>query len=88
MAMILRGATLIDGTGAPPRPASVVVDGDRIRNVDGDAPGGAERLELEGHTLLPGLIDAHTHLGAVDFADQTDGGVPVIACTIDGYRSV
>ncbi|HEX6311449.1 MAG TPA: amidohydrolase family protein [Acidimicrobiia bacterium] len=69
MTLVLRGATLIDGTGADPRPdATVVADAGRITAIDelgAPAPGaeGTELLDLEGCTLLPGLIDAHTHLG-------------------------
>src|SRR5437870_4347108 len=89
MAMILRGAMVIDGTGAPPRPATVVVEGDRIRSLDGDAPGDATQLELDGHTLLPGLIDAHAHVGLLDLEAQTDGEVPaaVMAAQIFGNAS-
>jgi len=66
MTLVLRGATLIDGTGADPvAGATVVVDGERIDAVGGRATpdDASEVLELEGCTLLPGLIDAHSHLG-------------------------
>ena len=76
MTMLLRGATLIDGTGADPlRSAAVRIEGDRIAAVrDG---GRAEQiLDIEGCTLLPGLIDAHTHLGiAYDFAEGARAGM-------------
>jgi imidazolonepropionase-like amidohydrolase len=44
--------------------AAVVVDGDRITDViaAAEAPAGARRIDLAGHTLLPGLIDVHAHL--------------------------
>ncbi len=61
---ILKGATLIDGTGAPPvDDRSVVVEDGRITEVvpDARAPGGRV-LRLDGLTLLPGLIDCHVHL--------------------------
>ena len=76
--LILRGATLIDGTGAPPfGPVDIVVEGNRIVNiVSVGAPGapieeagrpavreGDEVLELEGHYVLPGFVDLHGHLG-------------------------
>jgi imidazolonepropionase-like amidohydrolase len=69
MTILLQGATLIDGTGAAPRAnASVTIEGDRIQTVGGGtgAPAeGTETLDLTDLTLLPGLIDAHTHLGMV-----------------------
>ena len=66
---IYRHATLIDGTGAPPRPdMAVVTDGDRIEAVVADAAlgpaqlQGARIVDLTGRWLLPGLIDSHQHM--------------------------
>ncbi|MBI3448984.1 MAG: amidohydrolase family protein, partial [Acidobacteria bacterium] len=65
--VVLKGATLIDGTGEPPRPnAVVVVEEGRIVRV-GDAtsfpiPEGAEVKDLTGRFLIPGLIDMHAHV--------------------------
>ena len=58
----LTGGTVIDGTGAAPRLATIVIDGDRIARVGGDAPSGAKMMDVRGRTILPGLIDAHVHL--------------------------
>jgi len=64
-----RGATLIDGTGAPARPNSLlVISADRIVSV-GDAtskalaglPPGTEIIDASGKWIMPGLIDAHVH---------------------------
>jgi imidazolonepropionase-like amidohydrolase len=62
--LILRGATVIDGTGAPPaRGLAVVVEGDRIvAVVPADRAASGRVLELDGLTLLPGLINCHVHL--------------------------
>ena len=68
--IVLRGATLIDGTGRPPRQnATLVIDGDRILAV-GDAaklklPAGARVVEVRGRTIMPGIINAHGHVGLV-----------------------
>ena len=64
MALVLLGATLIDGTGRDPqRGRAVVVEEGRIADVvdAARAPRG-ERLDLAGCTLLPGLVNAHVHL--------------------------
>ena len=64
--LVIRGGTLLDGTGAAPRPdAAVVVDGERIiacgRSADIAVPEGATVIEARGRTILPGLIDMHVH---------------------------
>lgn len=47
-------------------PAVIVVEGDRIAAVNPAAkPAGAKTIALPGHTLLPGLMDAHTHLNYI-----------------------
>jgi imidazolonepropionase-like amidohydrolase len=66
--VILRGAALFDGTGRPPqRGLAVVVEGDRIADVQRDGnvgePASARVVDLTGCTLLPGLIDLHVHVG-------------------------
>ena len=62
--MVVRGGTLIDGTGAPPRPNSaILIEGDRIRQVDaaGADAAGATVIDASGKFILPGLIDSHAH---------------------------
>ena len=62
------GANLIDGTGQPPLENTTVVVGDtgRIEMIGPRAavtiPPGAEVIQADGMTLLPGLIDCHDHL--------------------------
>ena len=65
MSLLLSGATLIDGLGAEPLPhGSVLIEGDKIAQVAaGSVPRDAELVDLSGLTLLPGLIDAHVHIG-------------------------
>jgi imidazolonepropionase-like amidohydrolase len=69
MALVLEGGTLIDGSGRDPVPGSrVVVEGERIASVGGQRPRDAEPLEVTGLTVLPGLIDLHTHMGILSAA--------------------
>jgi imidazolonepropionase-like amidohydrolase len=63
----LRAARLIDGTGAAPITNAVVIVTDNKITAVGDAssvriPSGAKVIDLGDVTLLPGFIDAHTHL--------------------------
>ena len=66
--LCLTGATLVDGTGAPPRPADVSVDGGTITAVDppghGPRSGVGRVFDAEGLVLTPGFVDIHTHYDA------------------------
>lgn len=68
MDVLLRDASLIDGTGAPARPADVAVSGDRIAAVQppGELTPARETqvVDLDGLTVAPGFIDVHTHYDA------------------------
>src|SRR5262245_61255515 len=66
---VLRGATLIDGTGARPvRDAAIVVSDGRVEAIAAGArgpwPPQHEVLDVSGLTVMPGLIDGHDHLAA------------------------
>jgi N-acyl-D-amino-acid deacylase len=70
MNFVLRGATVIDGTGAAARSADVRVEGDRIVEVgEIEARPGVEEIDLSGLVLCPGFIDVHTHFDAQVFWD-------------------
>ncbi|MBI3579253.1 MAG: amidohydrolase, partial [Ignavibacteriales bacterium] len=79
--LIIRGATLIDGTGAPPfGPVDIVVEKNRITSIrivgypglpispQGrvQAQPGDKELNAEGMYVLPGFIDMHAHMGGVE----------------------
>ena len=65
--LLIKGGTLFDGTGAAARPADVLIDGDRIAEIaprgSFDGRAGEETIDAKGMTVLPGLIDAHIHIG-------------------------
>src|SRR5438876_2461663 len=79
MALLLHGGTLIDGTGADPRPkTTVIAEGDTIASTSTAQRSRAPRnddvaIDVSGCTLLPGLIDAHAHVGLV-FNFTADAG--------------
>lgn len=79
--MILRGVTVIAGTGAPPvGPVDIVIEGNRIADIRSvgnpgapidpegrpQAEDGDKVLELAGSYVLPGFIDMHGHIGGVE----------------------
>jgi imidazolonepropionase-like amidohydrolase len=74
--LIIRGATLIDGTGAPGRgPMDIVIEGNRIVEIENlGAPGApidperrpqdaTREIDAHGMYVLPGLVDLHAHIG-------------------------
>lgn len=63
MDLVIRNASLIDGTGAPRRVADVGVLDGRVAAI-GDVPSGEEEIDLDGLVLAPGFIDPHTHYDA------------------------
>jgi N-acyl-D-aspartate/D-glutamate deacylase len=65
--VLVRGGTVYDGTGAPPRAADVGIAGDRVVSVSESplAPGPDTRVvEAHGRWVMPGFVDLHTHYDA------------------------
>lgn len=69
MDAVLRGATVVDGTGAPRRRADVQISGGTIAAVGDVGPSDLPEVDLSGLVLSPGFIDVHTHLDAQLFWD-------------------
>jgi N-acyl-D-aspartate/D-glutamate deacylase len=61
--LVIRGGTVVDGTGADPREADVGVVGGRIAAI-GDLKAGAEEIDAKGKLVTPGFVDIHTHYDA------------------------
>jgi len=71
MHSILRGATVVDGTGGPSRQADVEVIDGRITAVGKIVSReGADEFDLSGLVLSPGFVDIHTHFDAQVFWDR------------------
>jgi amidohydrolase family protein len=87
--LVLRGATVIDGTGAPPiGPTDIVVENNRItllKKVTGNLANAANRpaagdheIDCRGKWVTPGFIDCHAHAGVPNHA--ANGWVPPVDC--------
>jgi N-acyl-D-aspartate/D-glutamate deacylase len=62
--LVIRGGTVIDGSGAPRFTADVAIAGDRIVEVGKVATRGKREIDADGLLVTPGFIDAHTHFDA------------------------
>lgn len=63
--LVIRGGTVVDGTGAPAREADVAIAGNRIVAVATDIVGSTTReIDARGKLVTPGFVDIHTHLDA------------------------
>lgn len=72
--LVVRCGTLIADAARPPiRNASIVITDGKVTDIGPTAagPAGAEQLDLTAYTVLPGLIDAHTHLWTGPLTSQT-----------------
>jgi N-acyl-D-amino-acid deacylase len=66
--ILIEGGTIVDGSGAPGRPGTLVVEGERLRLLSADArpPDHAgRRIDATGRIVAPGFIDLHSHGGLV-----------------------
>ncbi len=70
--LVLRGGTVVDGTGAHPVRADVVLAGDRVAAVGTGlpVPDGARVLDVGGLVVTPGFVDVHTHSDVVPFMPE------------------
>ena len=70
--LLVRGGTIVDGTGAPGRRGDVRVSDGVIVEVGSDLrPEGESELDAVGATVAPGFIDTHTHFDPVLWWDPT-----------------
>lgn len=83
--LIIRGATLIDGTGGPPRgPVDIVVEGNRIAEIANVGvphvpidstrrpKGAAKEIDATGMYVMPGIVDLHVHQGTQQKAPESE----------------
>jgi len=92
----LMGGRLVDGTGASPVPsATILIDGDKIQQAGPagqvQVPAEANRIDVSGKTIMPGLIDAHLHLLGIKSMNQMtwlidEPHVRTIRAAVDAWR--
>lgn len=59
--LVIRGGTVIDGTGRPARTADVAVQGDRVVAVGHHVAAGRKEISADGALVTPGFVDIHAH---------------------------
>ncbi len=59
--LVLRGGTLVDGSGDPARSGDLAIDGGRITQVGGRAGAARREVDAAGLLVTPGWVDVHTH---------------------------
>jgi N-acyl-D-amino-acid deacylase len=62
--LVIRGGTVVDGTGAKGYSADLGVAGGKIVEIGKIASKGAREIDADGHIVSPGFIDGHTHMDA------------------------
>jgi imidazolonepropionase-like amidohydrolase len=83
--LVIRGATVIDGTGAPPRgPVDIVIEGNRLREIRnvgvpvippvqaGRPARGTREIDATGMYVMPGFVDLHVHTGGAPKAPDAE----------------
>ena len=59
--LVIRGGTVVDGTGAARRIADIVVDGETITGIGTEIGRGRREIDARGMLVTPGFVDIHTH---------------------------
>ena len=62
--LVIRGGTIIDGSGDPPYQADIAIAGDRIVAIGNITTRGTEEIDAKGKLVTPGFVDVHTHYDA------------------------
>jgi N-acyl-D-amino-acid deacylase len=93
--LLITGARIVDGTGAPARDGELAIAGGRIREVrpGHERPGVARTIDATGKVVAPGFIDLHSHSALMILADPDHGakvrqGVTTELVGVDGLSYV
>ena len=81
--LIIRGGTIVDGTGAEPFEGDVAVSGGQITQIGKVSGKGIEEIDARGEIVTPGFVDIHTH-----YDGQVTWGEAVSPSSLHGVTSV
>ncbi|MEM7363036.1 MAG: amidohydrolase family protein [Pseudomonadota bacterium] len=62
--LVIRGGSVVDGTGAQPYNADIAIDGNEIVDIGSISAQAKREVDANGLTVTPGFVDLHTHLDA------------------------
>ncbi len=80
--LVIRGGTVVDGTGAEPRRADVALRGQHIQAIGLDLPAGQAEIDACGLLVTPGFVDVHTH-----FDGQASWDARLWPCSLHGVTT-
>ena len=79
--LVIRGGTIVDGTGADRFVGDVAIDNGKITSVGGTAGPGRKEYDATGKLVTPGWVDVHTHYDAQLTWDRTMSPSPALGVT-------
>ena len=87
--LVIRGGTVVDGTGAPGRALDVGITGDRITTIASRVSRGREEIDARGRVVAPGFVDIHSHGdGSIDADPRVESvvrqGITTMVVGADG----
>src|ERR1700759_2006067 len=59
--LVIRGGTIVDGTGAEPFEADIAISSGKISEIGKVSASGREEVDARGNLVTPGFVDIHTH---------------------------